>query len=164
MYCIVLYCIVRALHCIVLYIAYQATVTIFSKQSRFLTCKTSKKRGVPTFLNFSPVKTAVFKIIFKTYINIFQVFSLQIVKKYPFSIRTVRKNGSWISLQNTMHDRSASIFLFPPRFSASNESAGFDGKLWSVASGIGGGGGGWEQSNDESVLISDIQMLAGMVS
>ena len=39
-------------------------------------------------------------------------------------------------------------------FSASNEPEGFDGKLWSLS----GGGGG----NDENVLISDFQMLAGM--
>ena len=50
-----------------------------------------------------------------------------------------------------MQNRSASIFLFP-RFSASSEPAGFDRELWS------GGG----LSNDESVLISDFQMLAGM--
>ena len=42
-------------------------------------------------------------------------------------------------MRSAVHDRSASIFLFL--------------QLWSVA-----GGGG----NDESVLISDFQMLAGM--
>ena len=45
-------------------------------------------------------------------------------------------------------------------FSASNEPTGFDGRLWSAATG--GGEGGREPSNDESVLISDFQMLAGM--
>ena len=36
---------------------------------------------------------------------------------------------------NTMHDRTASIFLFP-RFSASNEPALFDGKLLSAGGGL----------------------------
>ena len=46
-----------------------------------------------------------------------------------------------------MHDQSVSIFL-SIRFSAYNEPAGFDGKLWLM---LGGGG---DQSNDESVLTS----------
>ena len=57
--------------------------------------------------------------------------------------------------------RFALIFLFP-RFSASNEPMGFDGKLWSARDGGGEGGEGW--SNDESALISNWQMLAGMYS
>ena len=49
-------------------------------------------------------------------------------------------NGSWVSVQSAVHNQSTSIFLFP-RFSASNEPAGFDGKLWSAAAAGGGGGG-----------------------
>ena len=67
----------------------------------------------------------------------FHDFSLQIEKKFPLSIRTVRMNSSWISMRNAIQNRSASIFLFP-RFSASSEPAGFDRELWS-------GGGGLKQ-------------------
>ena len=41
-------------------------------------------------------------------------------------------DGSWISVRSAVLDRSASIFLFP-RFSASNEPAGFDVMLWFAA-------------------------------
>ena len=58
----------------------------------------------------------------------FQVFSLQIEQKFPLAIQTVRMNDSWISVRSAVHDRSASIFLFP-RFPVSNEPAGFHGKL-----------------------------------
>ena len=65
-------------------------------------------------------------------------------------------NGSWIS--------STSIFLFP-RFSASNESSGCDGKLWSAVvcvcvggAGRGGGGRGYRVMMKVSCfLISDVR-------
>ena len=47
-------------------------------------------------------------------------------------------NGLWISVRDAMHNQSVSLFLFP-KFSASNEPAGFDGRLCSA---VGGGGGG----------------------
>ena len=57
-------------------------------------------------------------------------------------------------MQCAVHDRSASIFLFP-RFSASNEPRG-----WGVRAGLGWGEG---YNNDESILISDFQMSVGVL-
>ena len=47
-------------------------------------------------------------------------------------------------MRNAVHDRSALIFLFPARFSESNEpeELHFHGKLWCSAWGGAGGGGG----------------------
>ena len=73
-------------------------------------------------------------------------------------------------MRNAVHNRSAVIFLFAVRFSASNEPVEFHfhGKLGCARCVcVGGGGGGqWEYtyhwSNDEIVLIFDFQMLVGM--
>ena len=62
---------------------YLSTVPIFDFQNL-------QKSGCPDFLEFYPVNIPVFKVIFKTQISIFQVFFLQIEKKYTLSIWNAR--------------------------------------------------------------------------